>query len=96
MKNLDRHLLANILGVSATTVLLAQAPVWAAATKITAVRLSPVDGGMNVLLETASGDRPEVFSLNKGNAYIADIVNAQLQIAEGNFRQNNPDRKSVV
>jgi len=90
VKNLDRHLLANILGVSATAVLLAQAPVWAAATKITAVKLSPVDGGMNVLLETASGDRPEVFSLNKGNAYIADIVNAQLQIAEGNFRQNNP------
>ena len=90
MKNLDRHLLASILGVSATTVLLAQAPVWAAATKITAVRLSPVDGGMNVLLETASGDRPEVFSLNRGNAYIADIVNAQLQIAEGSFRQNKP------
>jgi type IV pilus assembly protein PilQ len=90
VKNLDRHLLASILGVSATTVLLAQAPVWAAATKITAVRLSPVDGGMNVLLETASGDRPEVFSLNRGNAYIADIVNAQLQIAEGSFRQNKP------
>lgn len=79
-----------ILGATAF-VLLASQPVWAQTTAITAVQLNPVDGGVNVVLKTSPGDRPQVFTTKKGKALVADIINTQLRLPQGNnFRQENP------
>lgn len=75
-------------GVAA--VIIAQTPAFAV-TQITQVQLSSVDGGLNVVLVTSNGDRPEVFSVNRDNSFVADIINAQLSIPEGNkFRKDTP------
>ncbi|NEQ77848.1 MAG: AMIN domain-containing protein [Okeania sp. SIO2C9] len=75
-------------GVAA--VIIAQTPAFAV-TQITQVQLSSVEGGMNIVLVTNNGDRPEVFSVNRDNSFVADIINAQLSIPEGNkFRKDSP------
>lgn len=79
-----------ILGATTMIVLAAQ-PVWAQKTQITNVQLNPVDGGINIVLKTASGDRPQVFTTKRGNASVVDIMNTQLRLSKGkSFLQNNP------
>jgi type IV pilus assembly protein PilQ len=77
---------------SATTlVFLASQPVSAQTTQITDVRLQPSDTGMNLVLTTSSGDRAQVFTTKRGNDLVADIINTQLRLSQGNsFRQDNP------
>ncbi|MDY7008476.1 MAG: AMIN domain-containing protein [Cyanobacteriota bacterium] len=75
-------------GVAA--VIIAQTPAFAV-TQITQIQLNSVEGGMNIVLMTNNGDRPEVFSVNRDNSFVADIINAQLSIPEGNkFRKDSP------
>ncbi|NEQ38579.1 MAG: AMIN domain-containing protein [Okeania sp. SIO3I5] len=77
-----------LTGVAA--VVIAQTPAFAV-TQITQVQLSSADGGMNIVLVTNNGDRPEVFSVNRDNSFVADIINAQLSLPQGNkFRKDNP------
>jgi type IV pilus assembly protein PilQ len=79
-----------ILGVT-TIIFLAASPVWAQMTQITDVRLAPVDDGISIVLKTASGDRPQVFTTKRGKALVIDIINAQLHLSQGkNFSQKNP------
>jgi type IV pilus assembly protein PilQ len=88
-----------LLGTTAFVFLAAQ-PVWAQTTQITDVKLNPANGGINVVLKTSSGDvsgqaasrlRPQVFTTKRGKALVADIINAQLRLPQGNnFRQDNP------
>jgi type IV pilus assembly protein PilQ len=79
-----------ILGATAFVFLAAQ-PVWAQITQITDVQLNPVNGGISVVLKTSSGSRPQVFTTKRGKALVADIINTQLRLPQGNsFRQNNP------
>ncbi|NJO58137.1 MAG: AMIN domain-containing protein [Richelia sp. RM2_1_2] len=77
---------------TAVSILLVSQPVWAqSATKITGVKLDPVDGGVNLVLKTSDGSRPQVFTTKRGNTLVADIINTQLLIPQGsNFRQDNP------
>ena len=72
--------------------LLTTQPVWAAAAQVTAVRLNPQESGLELILETQSDNkRPEVFTVSRGNDWVADIVNTQLSLREGDsFRQENP------
>jgi len=71
--------------------LVAMAPTPARATDITNVQISQAEGGINILLDTSNGDRPEVFAVSRGNSYVADIINAQLTLPQGNsFREDNP------
>lgn len=72
--------------------LLATQPVWAATAQVTAVRLNPQESGLKLTLETQAGDkRPEVLTVNRGNDWVADIVNTRLSLSEGDsFRQENP------
>jgi type IV pilus assembly protein PilQ len=72
--------------------LLTTQPVWAAAAQVTAVRLNPQESGLELILETQSDNkRPEVFMVSRGNDWVADIVNTQLSLREGDsFRQENP------
>ncbi|MFN6567455.1 AMIN domain-containing protein [Dendronalium sp. ChiSLP03b] len=79
-----------ILGAAALTFLAAQ-PVWAQTTQINDVKLNPVNGGISVVLKTSTGDRPQVFTTKRGKALVADIINTQLRLPQGNnFRQDNP------
>jgi type IV pilus assembly protein PilQ len=79
-----------ILGAAAFVFLAAQ-PVSAQTSEITDVQLNPVDGGINVVLKTSSGSRPQVFTTKRGKSLVADIINTQLRLPQGNsFRQDNP------
>ncbi len=79
-----------ILGTAAFVFLAAQ-PVWAQISQVTDVKLNSVDGGINVVLKTSSGSRPQVFTTKRGKALVADVINTQLRLPQGNsFRQDNP------
>jgi type IV pilus assembly protein PilQ len=80
----------GLLGAAAG-VMLVQAPVWAAPTKVTGVNLTPTNTGFNIVLATQKGDRPQVFTINQGNTFRATISNTQLALPQGNnFQQLNP------
>ncbi|NER52319.1 MAG: AMIN domain-containing protein, partial [Symploca sp. SIO1A3] len=78
--------------IGGAVTLLGSQPVWAAATEIKAVRLSPNGNGMELVLETEAGDaRPQIFPVSRGNNWVADIVNAKLSLSDGDsFREENP------
>ncbi|MEH2073617.1 MAG: AMIN domain-containing protein [Nostoc sp.] len=79
-----------ILGTAAFVFLAAQ-PVWAQISQVTNVQLNPVNGGISVALKTSSGSRPQVFTTKRGKTLVADIINTQLRLPQGNsFRQDNP------
>ncbi|MEH1899290.1 MAG: AMIN domain-containing protein [Nostoc sp.] len=79
-----------ILGTAAFVFLAAQ-PVWAQISQVTNVQLNPVNGGINVALKTSSGSRPQVFTTKRGKTLVADIINTQLRLPQGNsFRQDSP------
>ncbi|MHC5769565.1 MAG: AMIN domain-containing protein [Nostoc sp.] len=79
-----------ILGTAAFVFLAAQ-PVWAQISQVTDVKLNPVSGGISVALKTSSGSRPQVFTTKRGKALVADVINTQLRLPQGNsFRQDNP------
>ena len=84
------RLSGGLLG-SVAAVLVAQAPVSAAPTKVTGVQVSQANNGVNIVLATEKGDRPQVIAINSGNTYQATIINTQLRLAQGSgFRQDNP------
>ncbi|WGV28523.1 AMIN domain-containing protein [Halotia branconii] len=79
-----------ILGTAAFLYLAAQ-PVSAQITQVNDVQLSPVDGGISVILQTSTGSRPQVFTTKRGNTLVTDIINTQLRLPKGNsFRKDNP------
>ena len=76
---------------AAAFVFVAAQPVSAQTSEITDVQLNPVDGGINVVLKTSSGSRPQVFTTKRGKSLVADLINTQLRLPQGNsFRQDNP------
>lgn len=80
----------GFIGSAAMVMLSAQAA-QAAATQITNVQVNPAGDGLEVVLETSDGERPQVFTVNRGNALIADLVNTELQLPEGSgFEKSNP------
>ena len=79
-----------ILGTAAFVFLAAQ-PVWAQISQVTNVQLNPVNGGISVALKTSSGSRPQVFTTKRGKTLVADVINTQLRLPQGNsFRQDSP------
>ncbi|MBW4588081.1 AMIN domain-containing protein [Aetokthonos hydrillicola Thurmond2011] len=79
-----------ILGATATIFLAAQ-PAWAQMSLITDVQLQSVDGGISVILKTSSGNRPQVFTTQRGKSLVVDIINTQLRLSKSNsFRKDNP------
>ncbi|MEA5602633.1 AMIN domain-containing protein [Nostoc sp. UHCC 0252] len=79
-----------ILGTAAFAFLAAQ-PAWAQISQVTNVQLNPVNGGISVALKTSSGSRPQVFTTKRGKTLVADIINTQLRLPQGNsFRQDTP------
>ncbi|WP_026730877.1 type IV pilus secretin family protein [Fischerella sp. PCC 9605] len=79
-----------ILGATAI-VFLAAHPAQAQVTKITDVQLKTANGGINLILKTSSGSRPQIFTTQRGKTLVADIINTQLRLPQGNsFRKENP------
>ncbi|RAM52236.1 MAG: general secretion pathway protein GspD [Hapalosiphonaceae cyanobacterium JJU2] len=90
MRQLHGKGLDLILGAT-TIVFLAAQPVKAQVTQITDVQLKTVNGGVNVVLKTSSGSRPQIFMTQRGKTLVADIINTQLRLPQGNsFRKENP------
>ncbi|MEQ8970214.1 MAG: AMIN domain-containing protein [Coleofasciculus sp. C1-SOL-03] len=87
----QEQLLSGIAIATAVSVSITE-PVWAATAQVTAVRINPRGSSLELILETQAGDqRPQVFPVNRGKDWVADIVNARLNLREGNsFRQDNP------
>ena len=79
-----------MLGSAAVMTLSAQAA-QAAATQIKDVKVNPAGSGFEVVLSTNNGERPQVFTVNRGNALIADLVNTELQLPGGKgFEKSDP------
>lgn len=77
-------------GVMGGAVVLMAAQAAQASAQVTDVRVNSTPMGVDILLQTKGGDRPQVFSVNRGNTWTADIVNTQLKLPQGSFRQANP------
>jgi type IV pilus assembly protein PilQ len=72
--------------------LIAVQPALAAPVQVTGVQVNPTSGGMDVRLQTGAGENPQVFAVNRGDRWTADITNSQLRLPNGgsSFSQNNP------
>ncbi|NJN31658.1 MAG: AMIN domain-containing protein, partial [Synechococcales cyanobacterium RM1_1_8] len=80
----------SIVTASAIVVMAAQ-PSVAAPTEVTGVTVEQTSGGITLSLKTRFGDRPQVFSAPRGNSWVADVINSQLSLPNGeSFRQENP------
>jgi type IV pilus assembly protein PilQ len=66
-------------------------PALAAPAQVVAVELRQTANGVDVVLRTQNGDRPQVFAVNRGNRWTADVTNTQLRLPGGtSFSQANP------
>ncbi|MBF2097721.1 MAG: AMIN domain-containing protein [Gloeomargaritaceae cyanobacterium C42_A2020_066] len=73
--------------VTAALVVMAQ-PALATTAKIQDVQVVPGGNGVSIVLKTEGGEQVQVFSAQRGNAWVADLTNTQL--ASGNFRKDQP------
>ncbi len=66
-------------------------PVRADVIQVTDVQLNPTANGLEVILRTASGVSPQVFTTSNNQTLLIDVNNAQLNLPEGReFRSDNP------
>ncbi|HAX85137.1 MAG TPA: TonB-dependent siderophore receptor [Cyanobacteria bacterium UBA11370] len=83
--------LLSSLWLAGTVPLLMATPAMADAIQVTGVRVETTPNGLEVILETPGGGTPQVFTASYGETLIADIINTQLRLPEGqDFRQNDP------
>lgn len=89
---MKHHLGLSSLYISGAVMVMAAQPVWAApATQVTGVKVNPTSSGVEVVLETRNGARPQVFTVSRGNSWVADVINTQLRLPQSeSFRQDNP------
>ncbi len=86
-----KHLGTGLFVGGAIASLVALQPAYAESTVITGVQINPTANGMELILQTQSNDRPSVFTVPRGNAWVADLINTQLRIPEGtSFTRTNP------
>lgn len=78
-----------VLGGAAA--LMAIQPALAAPIQVTGVQLNQTASGVEVTLQTQAGSRPQVFAVNRGNSWTADLPSSQLRLSGGkSFYQANP------
>jgi type IV pilus assembly protein PilQ len=76
---------------STAVVMVAAQPAWAEPAQITSVRLQATNGGVEITLQTQGGDRPQIFTTRSGNRLVADLIDTQLNLPQGDtFRKSNP------
>ncbi|WP_250123335.1 TonB-dependent siderophore receptor [Chroococcidiopsis sp. CCMEE 29] len=86
----QQQLLNSLWLAGAISVVVVQ-PVWAQAIQVTEVQFQPTASGLEVILQTADGALPRVFTSSTNQTLILDISNAQLTLPSGNeLRKNNP------
>jgi iron complex outermembrane receptor protein len=79
-----------LLGMSMSALVVAH-PVHAAVTRVTDVTVNVVNNRIEIILETADGSTPQVFTSQYGETWVADIINAQLQLPDGEgVEETNP------
>ncbi len=82
---------SSVIVAGAVVVLMATQPGYTQIAKITNIQLNQTNSGLNLVLGTSTGKRPQVFTSKRGNSFVADIINTQLQLPQGDtFRQVNP------
>ncbi|MBW4642031.1 MAG: TonB-dependent siderophore receptor [Goleter apudmare HA4340-LM2] len=59
---------------------------------ITGVKANPTEKGVEVILETAAGDKLQVANRSTGNNFIADITGGQLRLANGDAFTFNSEK----
>ena len=79
-------------GIATSVTLLSTQAVWAAGSQVTGVQVNARGSSLELVLETQTGDKkPQIFPVNRGNDWVADIANTQLSLVSGkSFRQENP------
>ncbi len=81
----------NGIVLGGVAALIASQPALAAPVQVTGVQLNRTASGVDVVLQTKTGDRPQVFAVNRGNNWTADLPSSQLRLQGGkNFRRDNP------
>lgn len=79
------------LGLSAALVGLAPEIAQAEPTRVTNVEVVSTANGLQLVMETADGDRPQIFLVKRGSDLVADLINTQLSLPQGeSFSQANP------
>lgn len=58
--------------------------------RIKDIRLVPNGNRMKLEIDTEGGTRPQVFFTQQGQSWIGDIINAQLDMGQGSYRQESP------
>jgi hypothetical protein len=83
-------LLSGLLLTGSVAVLVAM-PAKADVVQVTDVQLKPTATGLEIILKTASGASPQVFTTSYNQTLLIDVSNAQLNLPEGQeFRSDNP------
>lgn len=77
-------------GVLGTAAIALVAPSTVAAAKITDVQLDATQAGVDLVLQTAGRDRPQVLAVRQGKTLTANITNAHLALTQKRFQQVNP------
>ncbi|MBD2138396.1 AMIN domain-containing protein [Anabaena sp. FACHB-1237] len=90
-----KHIHSSIFISSAVSIVLAVQPVLAQVAEVTDVMLTPVEGGITVILKTSDQKRPQVLTTKKDKSLVVKIINAKLRLQQNktqnnNFRQENP------
>jgi len=59
--------------------------------EVKSIQVNSTDRGVEIILETPSGEKLQVSAKTEGNSYVADIANAQLRLPNNeSFRQEKP------
>ena len=83
-------LLSGLLLTGSVAVLVAM-PAKADVVQVTDVQLKPTATGLEIILKTASGASPQVFTTSYNQTLLIDVSNAQLKLPEGQeFYSDNP------
>ncbi|MGA7938073.1 MAG: AMIN domain-containing protein [Kovacikia sp.] len=81
----------NRIMLGGAAAMMAIQPAFAAPVQVTAVQLNSTATGVDVVLKTKPGDRPQVFAVNRNNSWTADITSTQLRLPKGDrFQKDNP------
>jgi len=80
------------LCLGAAAMVVAPEVAWANPTEVTSIEVRQTQSGMMLMMDTASGDRPQIFLVRRGESIVADLINTKLSLpqGQGGYSQNNP------
>lgn len=87
---MNQKQLASIVGLAGIGMAIVALPAKADTVKITNIELKPTSGGVELILTTNNRQQLRTFTSSYGNTLVTNIINSQLQLTNGEFRQENP------